>query len=214
MIRRGIKWAAPVLLAVLLATAPEAAGRLLVGLGLPGLAAPLFSDPGWRGLAASRAGDADSARAALTEAQDWLNLGTFEAREASYAAALEAYDRGRAAGDPEAAARFDLLRSYYAALALDAGSIPPTAEDKEGPAQPSFTARGDARAAGQGAGVTNVQTTIGLPELKNTGLRTVRKVFDDAFVVADDRWLATLEDTPGRFLAARLKAEQKRRAGR
>lgn len=210
-----MRWAALSLLLALGALRPDAVGRLLLGLGLPQLAQPLFHDPAWHGLAAAQAGDVDTARAALTEARDWLNLGTFEAQQERYAAALEAYDKGRSMGDAEASTRFDLLRAYYAALALQADTpIHWAAEKEEGPLEESFEARGTARAAGQGAEVTNVQTTIGMPEVKNTGLRQVRKVFDDAFVVADERWLTTLEDAPGKFLAARLKAEQKRRAGR
>lgn len=210
-----MRWAALALLLALGALRPDAVGRLLLGLGLPQLAQPLFHDPAWHGLAAAQAGDVDTARAALTEARDWLNLGTFEARQGRYAAALEAYDRGRLTGDAGAAERFDLLRAYYAALGVQAETpIHWAAEKDTGVEAGSFIARGDARAAGQGVGVTNVQTTLGLPELTGTGLRQVRKVFDDAFVVADERWLVTLEDAPGKFLAARLKAEQKRRAGR
>jgi len=39
----------------------------------------------------------------------------------------------------------------------------------------------------------------------------VRQPFDDLFIAADERWLVTLEDQPGKYLAARLKAEQERR---
>lgn len=210
-----MRWAALALLLALGALRPDAVGRLFIGLGLPHLAQPLFSDPAWRGLAAARVGDAATARMALTQARDWVNLGTFEARRGNYAAALEAYDRGRAMGDAEAAIRFDLLRAYYAALALQADTpIHWAAEKDNGPLVEAPEAQGTARAAGQGTQATNVQTTIGIPDVKGAGLRQTRKVFDDAFVVADDRWLTTLEDAPGRFLAARLRAEQKRRAGR
>lgn len=191
---------------------PAATGRVLLGLGLPGLAQRLMTDADWRGIAAAHAGDHPVARADLAQARAWLNLGNLEARAGRYAAALEAYDRGRAQGDPAASANFDLLRAYYAALGLAAETpIPMRSDTPEGATASSFVARGNARAAGQGVGVTNVQTSIGLPELKSDGLRQVRKIFDDAFVVADARWLQTLEDSPGKFLAARLKAEQKRR---
>ena len=75
----------------------------------------------------------------------------------------------------------------------------------------SFVARGAARAAGQGDDVTNAASLIGLPELQSRGRLGVRKVFDDKFIEASPRWLATLEDVPGEFLAARIAAERKRR---
>jgi len=45
----------------------------------------------------------------------------------------------------------------------------------------------------------------------DSGVRKVSKKFDDMFITASDEWLTTLLDQPGKFLAARLLAEQKRR---
>ena len=52
----------------------------------------------------------------------------------------------------------------------------------------------------------------GLPELESRGITGVRGVFDDRFMVADDRWLAQLEDVPGAYLDERIRFEAKRRA--
>ncbi|MBS8229034.1 hypothetical protein DYI42_22660, partial [Vannielia litorea] len=104
--------------------------------------------------------------------------------------------------------------AYYAGLALEAGSVVEwfTERDQRGEAVESFEARGNARAAGQGTEVTNVGALVGLPEVLSGGAREVRKVFDDKFITADERWLETLEDVPGAFLAARIRHEAKRRA--
>ncbi len=72
-------------------------------------------------------------------------------------------------------------------------------------------AKGSARAAGTGDGATNSGALLGLPELQSNGAREVRKVFDDKFMVANRRWLQTLSDVPGEYLAARIQHERKRR---
>jgi Ca-activated chloride channel family protein len=52
---------------------------------------------------------------------------------------------------------------------------------------------------------------MGLVELDSRGRLGVARVFDDAFMVADERWLGQLEDIPGAFLKARISHEFKRR---
>ncbi|SNR67134.1 hypothetical protein [Puniceibacterium sediminis] len=197
--------------AMLGGTAPM--GRVLLSAGMPGLAAPLFSDAGWRGAALYRAGRFSEAEVAFRAAREMLNLGNAQVMQGAYAAALEAYDAGRMKGDPEAGANFDLVSAYYAGLALD-----PDAEiswfakkDKNGEAQPSSVAQGSARAAGTGSEATNAGALIGLPELESRGRLGVRRVFDDKFIMANRRWLATLPDVPGDYMAARITFEHKRR---
>lgn len=187
-------------------------GRVLLASGLPGLAAPLFSDPGWRGVAAYRAGDMESAAEAFRRAGAFHNLGNAEVHRGNYAAALEAYDRAIARGVPEAKVNFDLVALYYAGLGIDPEALGLFPERKQGPQADSFVAEGSARAAGTGDAVTNTNTMLGLAELDSRGRLGVRRVFDDKFMVADERWLEQLSDVPGEYLAARIDMERKRRA--
>ena len=76
-------------------------GRLLLSAGLPGLAAPLFADPNWRGVAHYRAQDMQAAARAFAAARAHYNRGTAEARLGHYAAALEAYDLVIHGGDAD-----------------------------------------------------------------------------------------------------------------
>jgi Ca-activated chloride channel homolog len=203
--------AAALVLAVALGgTAPL--GRVLLSLGLPHLAVAAFDAEEWRGVAYYRAGDFDKAAAAFAAAHNPYNLGTAQAHNGDYAAALESFDRAIVQGYPNAQASFDVLAAFYAGLGIDLealGLFPK--RDKDGPQADSFIARGDARAAGTGSEVTNNNTMLGLAELDSRGRLGVRRVFDDKFIVADDRWLEQLSDVPGSYLQARIAAEHKRR---
>ena len=210
-------WIAGIALACLLGagflggTAPF--GRVLMGLGFSGVAAELFQDPAWRGAALYQAGDHEEAVNAFTEARAYLNLGNAQVQRGAYAAALEAYDIARLAGDARAAANFDLVAAFYAGLPLDP-EVPIAwfaEKDGDGPAVEASIAQGSGRAAGTGSGVTNSGALLGLPEIRGLGSTAVRKVFDDKFIVANRRWLQTLQDVPGTYLAARIKHEHKRR---
>ncbi|QDC09874.1 hypothetical protein FHY55_11720 [Oceanicola sp. D3] len=210
---RGAAILAGALLALaLLAGGLAPFGRALMAAGVPVPA--LFSDPGWRGVALYRAGRFDEAAEAFGAAGQPFNRGNALARAGQYAAALEAYDLARAGDDSAAGANFDLVAAYYAGLALEAGSVVEwfSERDQNQEAVESFEARGNARAAGTGTEVTNVGALVGLPEVVTNGAREVRKVFDDKYITADERWLETLEDVPGAFLAARIRHEAKRRA--
>lgn len=190
-------------------TAPV--GRALMAVGLPGLAEPFFDDPGWRGATLYRAGELDAAAEAFRTADLPFNLGNAEAHRGNYAAALEAYDLAIATGDDTAQANFDVVAAYYAGLGIDAETLALFEKRKDGPEMESFIARGDARAAGTGSEVTNASTMLGLIELDSRGQLGVRQIFDDKFIVADDRWLEQLSDVPGAYLNARIAQEYKRR---
>ncbi|MGC3940648.1 hypothetical protein ACOTTU_22845 [Roseobacter sp. EG26] len=190
-------------------TAPLA--RVLLAAGFPSLAAPLFSTADWRGVAQFRAGAYKSAARSFEEADEFNNLGIAEAFLGNHAAGLEAFDQAIARGHPDAQANFDVLAAFYAGLGIDAETLSLFAERKDGPTAESFIARGDARAAGTGSEVTNNNTMLGLAQLDSRGRLGVRQVFDDKFIVADDRWLRLLSDVPGEFLAARIAQEHKRR---
>ncbi len=189
-------------------------GRLAFALGLPGIAAPFFDDPAWKGVAYYRAGDFAAASDAFGQSNVGLNKGNAEVWQGNYAAALEAYDGARLRGDKLADANFDLVAAFYAGLALDPDTPVAWFTEKDGGEDPpveSFVARGNARAASTGDGSTNTGALLGLPELQSRGRLGVRKVFDDKFMVANMRWLQTLEDVPGEYLAARIAMEHKRR---
>jgi Ca-activated chloride channel family protein len=186
-------------------------GRAFLAAGLPGVAAFFFDDPAWRGVAHYRAGRFDLAAADFAQARLDFALGNAEAHRGNYAAALEAYDRAVVAGDPRARANFDLVAAFYAGLGIDPDAFVPFPEREEGPTLESFVGEGDGRAAGTGDAATNTNTMMGLAQLDSRGNLGVRRVFDDAFMVADERWLAQLEDVPGAYLSARIAAEHKRR---
>lgn len=188
-------------------------GRLFLGAGLPSMAVPFFSTPDWKGVAQYRAGRYAEAAKSFALADQMFNMGNAQVQQGKYAAALEAYDIARLSGDGDAAANFDLVAAYYAGLALDPDTPIAWFTEKDGDGQivKSSIAQGSARAAGAGDESTNTGALLGLPELATHGRVPVRKVFDDKFMVANDRWLVTLADVPGEFLAARIKHEQKRR---
>ncbi len=187
-------------------------GRVLLAAGQPGLAAIVLADPAWRGVAQYRAGNHAGAAADFALALAPYNLGNAEARRGNYAAALEAYDIAILDGDRRAQANFDLVRAFYAGLGIDPDAYVPLPERGEGPEMEGFIGLGEGRAAGTGDAVTNTNTMLGLAELDSRGQLGVRRVFDDSFIVADERWLLQLEDVPGAFMQARILEEHKRRA--
>lgn len=188
-------------------------GRVALALGSPRIAALLFTDPDWRGVAQYRAGRFDDAAATWANAgpQALYNLGNSRAQQGEYAAALEAFDLAMVGrDDTQARANFDLLRAFYAGTAIEAGSffLP---EEKDGPTILAPIARGDARGAGSGDEVTNTGGALALAELETRAGAHVRRVFDDTFIAANPRWLATLADVPGAYLAERISYEHKQR---
>ncbi len=118
-----------------------------------------------------------------------------------------------AAGNPDALANFEVIAAFYASLGIDPDALALFPDRKgEGPQAESFVARGAARAVGTGSDVTNATTMLSMAELASRGEQKVRRIFDDKFMVADDRWLQQLSDVPGEYLAARIAHEHKRRA--
>ena len=186
-------------------------GRVLMSAGAPGWAAFLFDTPAWQGAALYRAGEYDQAALRFEAAQDWYNLGNAQAHAGRHAAALEAFDLARAGGHPDASANFDVVAAYYAGLGIDPEALALFGKREEGAQADSFVARGNARAAGTGSEVTNTNTMLGLAQLDSRGRLGVRRVFDDTFMRADQRWLEHLADVPGDYLAARIALEHKRR---
>lgn len=212
--RQGIVFstAVAVALVALVAGGADAPGRLLLAAGLPGPAAAVLSDPMWRAVALERAGDHEAAAALFARAGDPYNHGVSAARAGDYAAALAAFDAVLSADPDDAAARanYDLVAALFAGTRFDPAVV--LIEDRVGPTLAAETGQGRARAGSTGDDVTNPQSGFAMPELVSTGLRRASQVFDAQHVAANDRWLATLTDAPGEYLAARLAAEQKQRA--
>lgn len=191
-------------------------GRVALSLGAPGIAATLFDDHDWKGAALYRAGKLEDAASSFRVAGPgtFYNLGNALAVSEEFAAALEAYDAALAQfpNDAAAEANYDLVAAFYAGTQVDPDAFVEWSSEKEGPTVAAAVARGSARAAGTGDGITNTGALLGLPEVTSTGRLAIRKVFDDKFMVASPRWLATLEDVPGAYLAERISHEHKRRA--
>ena len=200
--------------AALVLAGPAAFGRLALALGQPRAAAALLGGD-WQGAALLEAGRPEAAAGVLpaTGPAGLYNLGLAEARSGRLAAALEAFDAQLARHPEDAAARtnFDLIAKAYGATAIEPGALLSFHEDRAGDTLRAPVAQGNARAASTGEAVTNAGPNMGLPLVFSEADGAARKVFDDKVIRADPRWLATLEDVPGRYLAARIEAEWKRR---
>ncbi len=200
------------LAALVIGGGPAPLGRLALSLGLPSLAEPLFhADPAWQGVALYRAGDMTGATRAFTEARDYYNLGNAEALRGNYAAALEAYDVAIIQYVPNALDNFDAVAAYYAGLQIAPEALALLVKRISGPTVEAETGEGSGRGAGTGDDVTNTNTMMGLAQFDSHGRLGVRRVFDDAFMIADHRWLEQLSDVPGAYLGMRIAYERKRR---
>ena len=187
-------------------------GRLLVRIGLPDAGALLVADPADKGGALYRAERYGEAAKAFAEAGDSYNLGLAEAWAGRYSAALAAWDR-RLALDPadaEARANHAIVKGLLAGTEFQPVEQPED-RNREGPAMPAEIGQGGARAASTGDAAADGRTGFSLPEVASSGIRRLPVTFDAQFVLANERWLTTLEDQPGRYLRARLAAEQKAR---
>lgn len=199
-------------LIVLLALLSAPVGRVLLAAGLPGVALPLLQDPADRGEALFRIGAYQDAAREFQGVGDDYNHGLAAAWSGDYAAALAAWDRhlARHPRDVQAAANLALVRGLLAGTRFDPVAAPKD-RDREGPELLADPGQGGARAASTGDEANNAKTGFWMPEITSEGLRRVSQIFDAQFVAANARWLVTLEDQPGRYLRARLAAEQKAR---
>lgn len=198
--------------AVLVLAGAQPFGRVLMAVGLPNVALPLLEDPRHRGAAHFAAGDFSAAMTAFEAADDAYNHGLAAAWAGDYATALVAWDRHLALSpqDAEARANHALVTSLMAGTEFDAvEALDP--REREGPTLLADPGQGGAKAASTGDEANNSKTGFWMPEITSEGLRRVPKIFDAQFVAANQRWLETLEDQPGRYLKARLAAEQKAR---
>lgn len=204
--------AATLLGSAIAAEGTDPLGRLVTRLGLPGAGAALIADPADRGRALYRAGRHADAAAAFAEAGDAYNQGLAAAWAGHYSGALAAWDRALALdpGDAEARANHAIVRGLLAGTEFEPVARPED-RDRDGPELAAEVGQGGARAASTGDDATESRTGFRMPEVLASGLRTVANTFDAQFIAADGRWLTTLEDQPGRYLRARLAAEQKAR---
>lgn len=194
----------------------DAFARLALRVGLSSVTSAISDNSVLRGVALSRSGDHGEAATLFEEAglPQTYNLATAHALNGDYADALLAYD-DLLARDPnhaDARANYALLVSIYSGTKLQLTFVPVVAKDPDGPTIKAPEAQGGARAVGDGSESDGTATEIFAPKVRtDSGLRRVSKKFDDMFIAASDEWLTTLLDQPGKFLAARLLAEQKRR---
>lgn len=173
---------------------PQALGRLALRGGLPGVAAPLLSDPVARGVALYRAGrydQADAAFAASGRSQTY-NRGLSLAATGKYPLSVAYFDAVLFANPADAEARRnrDLVAAMY----------PPNRGESVVPG----------RIAGHGGLGPGGRTTQGAAGIQDP---ETRRPIDARGIAASDAWLATITDDPGAFLKLRLKAEYDRRAG-
>lgn len=173
---------------------PAALGRLALLGGLPGLAAPLLSDPVEKGVALYRAGDYAAADAAfrVSGRSQTFNRALSLAATGDYPLSVAYFDAVLFANPADAEARQsrDLVRRMY----------PPTRGDSVVPG------RIDGHGGLSGAQETP-RTTAGIQDPEH------QRQIEARGIAASDEWLATISDDPGEFLRLRLKAEHDRRAG-
>lgn len=190
-------------------------GRLALELGMPKLAVPLLDTPEWKGTALYRAGDYDAAVEAFTEAgaEFSYNFGNAHAMAGNYANAMESWDIAIAQNpdDTQAIDNFELVKSFYAGVEFELNGPLITEEKDTDITAEAEVGQGQGRAQGTGSDATNTSTNLGIPLILSNEQQGVSRVFDAQFVAANDRWLATLEDEPGLYLAARIAEEHKAR---
>ncbi len=181
-------------LACLALAGPQALGRLALLSGLPGLAAPLLSDPVERGVAMYRAGryeGADAAFAASGRSQTY-NRGLSLAALGDYPLAVAYFDAVLFTNPADAEARRN--RQLVAAI------YPPAQGESVVPGR--IEGHGGLGPAGQ-----TPQTSAGIQDPET------RRPIDARGIAASDAWLSAIPDDPGEFLKLRLRAEYDRRAG-
>lgn len=171
---------------------PKALGRIALWAGLPGVAAPLLSDPAERGVALYRAGQPAAADAAFASAgrTQTYNRGLSLAARGDYLLSRAYFDAVLFANPADADARHN--RDLVAAL------VPPETGDSIVPGR--IAANG-----GLPPSQATQNTTPGM-----LAIHWKRDV-EARGIAATDDWLSTLTDDPGEFLRLRLKAEYDRR---
>lgn len=161
--------------------------KILLVLGLPGLAAPLIEAPASRGVALYLAGDYAGANDAFRRAGrgSTYNRGLSLAATGDYPLSRAYFDAVLFANPADSEAREN--RNLVNAL------IPPT--------------MGEANDAGRIA-ADSIAVSGGSPvdEIKRLG-----RPLEEGSRVADAAWLENLQDDPGEFLRLRLAEEYKRR---
>lgn len=190
-------------------------GRMALAFGLPQVGAKLFSDPVWRGTAEAGNGQLEQAAKTFEDAGSLsgYNAGTAYALSGQYAKALEVLDIHLLIfpDDREAQENYELIRTYYAGVLIDPDSEIIRKVDRDGPTQAADIGLGNARAAGSGSESNNQTSGFELPTLMGSGSQTVRRIFDDYYYEANRKWLKSMQDVPGEYLAERIKHEYKRR---
>lgn len=193
---------------------PGPFARLALAVGAYELAVRLADDPMTQGLAHYGAGDYDEAAEAfrVVGAPATFNRGNALALAGRYREAIETYDAViiRNPADEEAWENRSLIKRV---LDADPGDPRPGDDIAGDGTLPQGRAPNETQAAGAGDGTSGSGESEQTPDLrqKHSALARVTERFERRVVIANREWLATLEDDPGRFLAARLLSEQARR---
>jgi len=170
-------------------------GRLALSLGHPALAATLFDDPLWKGVALYRDKRYDAALVVLRKAgpEHYPHSGNALARVGRYKEAVEFYEAHlyRFPHDEAVRANLDLVSAL--------GAIRNTSHVVGGGFPDS--------AAGGAEAASSDDFAAAMARWRDGG----NPNFTNQVVIASREWLATLTDDPGRYLALRFAAEHERR---
>lgn len=176
-------------------------GRLALAFDRPQLAARLFDDPGWHGIALYRMGRFKEATTSFREAgkSTFFNRANALAMQGLYPEAVAFYDAVLFYNPDDHDARTN--RALVNALIDKAGDVP--LNGKFIPEDATFK---DGSASAKGDRIPSDYLYIWADNIR------YKSVFRSGQIVsASEEWLESLVDDPGRYLKLRVAAEHERR---
>lgn len=190
-----------ILAMALVAAGRDGAARLALRFHAPSLTLALTKDDETRGLAQYRLNQfteaAESLRLAGSKAT--FNRGNALARAGQYEQAIGAYDAVLARDPSHQAAR----ANRAIVIKLIAG-----ATEQGGGSRPQGIDQGEpSKTRNKNESMTMLEAEAAVRDRASQ----VRRPFDAKALIANEQWLATLADEPGRYLKLRIAAEYRRR---
>jgi Ca-activated chloride channel family protein len=187
--------------AAVFAAGQEGWARLALRAHMPSLASAFSNDDEIRGLASYRMGDFADAAEALRRAgsRATFNRGNALARAGKYEQAVGAYDAVIARDPSHQGARANraiVIKLIASATEQGAGSRAQGTEEGE---------RNKAR--NKNESMTMLEAEAAVRERASQ----VRRPYESKALIANEQWLTTLADEPGRYLKLRIAAEYQRR---
>lgn len=192
---------AALIVATLFAAGQEGLARLALKLHAPSLALALTKDVEVRGLAHYRSGEFAQAAEALRLAgvKATFNRGNALARAGKYGEAVGAYDAVMARDPSHLGARAN--RAIVIKLIA-------SATEKGGGSRAQGTEAGErSKARNKNESMTMLEAEAAVRERASQ----VRRPYESKALIANEQWLTTLADEPGRYLKLRIAAEYRRR---